>query len=119
MRTTSSDSTERLGQIFNGGSSLLNYGMVQHSAPVGAPDVVMVSDAFGSWGCGAFTETRWFQVQWPANFVGQSITFKELFPIVLALVVWGRQWRGNHLHCRCHNQAVYSSHPSIMEFPQF
>ena len=89
--------------------------------PVGAPDVVMVSNASGSWGCGAFTETRWFQVQWPENCRGQSITFKELFPIVLALVVWGRQWRGSHLHCRCDNQAVvhtlasrYSHNSNVM-----
>ena len=89
--------------------------------PVGAPDVVMVSDAYGSWGCGAFTETTWFQVQWPENCRGQSITFKELFPIVLALVVWSRQWRGSHLHCRCDNQAVihilasrYSRNSNVM-----
>ena len=81
----------------------------------------MVSDASGSWSCGTFTETRWFQVQWPENSVGQSITFKELFPIVLALVVWDRQWRGSHLHCRCNNQAVvhilasrYSRNSNVM-----
>ena len=73
---------------------------------MGAPDAVMMSDASGSWDCEAFTGTRWFQVQWPENCVGQSITFKELFPIVLALVVRGRQWRGNQLHCRYDNRAV-------------
>ena len=49
------------------------------------PDVVLCTDASGSWGCGAFWRTLWFQVPWHGLAIaGQSIAAKELFPIVLA-----------------------------------
>ena len=57
------------------------------------PQVVIVSDASGSWGCGAFWVTRWFQLQWPAAVSGYHITVKELIPIVLAAAVWDQSGR--------------------------
>ena len=41
------------------------------------PDVVLCTDASGSWGCGAFWKTLWFQVQWCGlSIAGQSIAAK-------------------------------------------
>ena len=30
------------------------------------PDFVVYSDASGSWGCGAYSASYWFQLEWPA-----------------------------------------------------
>jgi hypothetical protein len=71
------------------------------------PDVVLCTDASGSWGGGAFWKTRWFQVPWCGlSIAGQSIAAKELFPIVLASLLWGRTWHGLKVLCRCDNGAV-------------
>ena len=31
----------------------------------GSPDVTITSDTSGTWGCGAWCQQRWFQLQWP------------------------------------------------------
>ena len=81
----------------------------------------LTSDASGSWGCGAFSGNKWFQLQWSPACVGKDIAFKELLPIVLAITTWGPAWRGSHLHCLCDNEAVvsivgsrYSGNPDLM-----
>ena len=89
---------------------------------VSSPQVFLTSDASGAWGCGAFTEREWFQLQWtPQHGLNEQITFKELLPIVLSVLTWGRHWRGCHLHCNCDNEAVvhllssrYSRNSNIM-----
>ena len=66
----------------------------------------MASDASGSWGCGAWHQDRWFQIQWDNGTLGLSIAVKELIPIIVAGVVWGRLWTGHRIICHCDNQAV-------------
>ena len=34
------------------------------------------------------------------------ITIKELLPIVVAMVMWGKKWLGERVRCRCDNAAV-------------
>ena len=70
------------------------------------PQAVLVSDASGSWGCGAFWVTRWFQLQWPAAVSEYHITVKELIPIVLAAAVWEPEWLGLTVEARCDNAAA-------------
>ena len=71
------------------------------------PQVVLTSDASGSWGCGAFTSTgQWFQLALPDSWQEVHITVKELLPIVLAAATWGPLWRGFTVSCRCDNAAV-------------
>ena len=72
------------------------------------PRVSLTSDASGSWGCGAYSDNGWFQVQWPTQCANADISFKELLPIVLAVMAWGNKWRGYHVCCRCDNEAVVS-----------
>ena len=49
------------------------------------PDVILCTDASGTWGCGAYWATRWFQVPWDGlPIMEQAIAAKELFPIVMA-----------------------------------
>ena len=67
----------------------------------------ITSDASGSWGCGAYTcSGEWFQLKWPKRWHHYHITVKELLPIVLAIAMWGRDWQGSSIRCRCDNAAV-------------
>ena len=74
--------------------------------PPSLPTVMVTSDASGEWGCGAWSQQAWFQFKWPAASEEHHIAFKELFAILLAGVVWGREWQGCRVHARCDNQAA-------------
>ena len=71
------------------------------------PCAVVTSDASGSWGCGAFSNSgEWFQVEWPTCWQALHITVKELLPIVMATALWGQRWCGKTVLFRCDNAAV-------------
>ena len=71
------------------------------------PSATVTSDASGSWGCGAFSSSgKWFQLAWSDQWKGYHITVKELLPIVLSMGVWGHEWQGQTVLCRCDNAAV-------------
>ena len=65
-----------------------------------------VSDASGSWGCGAYWETHWFQWRWECRAADWSIAPKELLPIIFGVAVWGKRWAGSRIECHCDNAAV-------------
>ena len=70
-------------------------------------DVHLHSDASGSWGCGAFWNSMWFQVAWQGlPIMSATIVPKELFPILVACAVWGPLWRGCTICAHCDNGAV-------------
>lgn len=73
---------------------------------LGQPEVTMVSDASGVWGCGAWSENSWFQMEWDEASREKNISVKELLPIIIAAVVWGPQWKGKSVCARCDNKAV-------------
>ena len=64
------------------------------------------SDASGTWGCGAWHGSSWFQWQWGVLSRNLDIAVKELLPILLAVLIWGPAWRGQSVLCYCDNQAV-------------
>ena len=70
------------------------------------PEVIITSDASGTWGCGAFCGHQWFQLQWSTITQDAHITIKELVPIVLAGAIWGKNWYGQTVQARCDNAAV-------------
>ena len=70
------------------------------------PDIILTSDASGSWGCGAFWDKSWFQYQWSSHTIDFRITIKELLPIVIATATWGPQWSKKSILCQCDNEAV-------------
>ena len=70
------------------------------------PDMVLTSDAYGAWGCGAFWLSSWFQFQWSDSTREYHITVKELLPIVFATAVWGQHWENKSVLCWCDNEAV-------------
>ena len=70
--------------------------------------VAVVSDASGTWGCGAFISPAgdWFQFQWPEAWSGSCIAVKELFPVLVSAALWGKCWFGRSVKFVCDNQAV-------------
>ena len=69
--------------------------------------IMVTSDASGTWGCGAFTSAgQWFQFRWPASWATVHITVKELLPIIMAGIVWGRAWSGKRVQCLSDNAAA-------------
>lgn len=51
--------------------------------------LTLYTDAAGSKGYGAIFGTHWFYGEWPDNWKPLNIAFLELFPIAIALRVWG------------------------------
>ena len=70
------------------------------------PETQVTSDASGTWGCGAWCMTSYFQVPWGRRSQSLSIAEKELIPIILACDAWGTSWKGQQVRCRCDNQVV-------------
>ena len=68
---------------------------------------------------GVWWHTHWFQLKWPDNNKLHSIAIKELVPIVIACILWGKQWSGQAIQVHCDNQAVVEmvnlSHSKDME----
>ncbi len=77
--------------------------------PHNLPTVELVSDASGSWGCGAWYGKSWFQVPWGSWAGNYSIAAKELLPIVLACATWGHMWHARQVRCLCDNQVVVAA----------
>ena len=71
------------------------------SPPRLLPMKEIASDASGSWGCGAWHGSRWFQVKWNQSSQPLPIAVKELLPIVLACKLWGTEWEGQLIQCHC------------------
>ena len=73
------------------------------------PSFSMASDASGSWGCGAVSGDKWFQLSWPSSWQDVPISPKELVPIIVAVALWGPLWAGSKVTCQCDNMAVVYS----------
>jgi hypothetical protein len=66
----------------------------------------LFTDAAASVGCGMFFQGSWAQMRWPSAWASRSITFKELYPIMVACVIWGKMFSGKKVMFYCDNQAV-------------
>ena len=74
--------------------------------PNEASPVCVATDASDNWGCGGWWGSQWFQFPWDAALMSRQIAVKELVPILIALVIWGRQWARRRVLCHCDNDAV-------------
>eukprot|EP00731_Ephydatia_muelleri_P012479 Em0006g1373a len=70
------------------------------------PDQMVWSDASGSWGCGAYWHTRWFQYPWTEVSTEWSIAVKEMVPVMWGCFVWGSEWVRGVVQWSCDNLAV-------------
>lgn len=73
-------------------------------------DEQLYTDSAGSLGLGIWFKGHWCSEQWPLEWHKQGftkdITMLELFPIVVAVFIWGDQLRNKKLRFYCDNQAV-------------
>ena len=49
---------------------------------------------------------QWFQLSWPQESDYTSIAQKELIPVVIACILWGRAWSGQVVVAHCDNTAA-------------
>ena len=73
---------------------------------LGVDSIRVISDASGSWGCGAIWDQNWCQLQWPQEWLAIPITAKELAPIVLSVMLWSQGWYRQSVQFVCDNMAV-------------
>ena len=65
---------------------------------------------------GAFIDTKWFNGRWSLQFP-LSIAYKELFPVVLAALVWVPRWSRRRILFHVDNKAVV--HNFYSQFTDF
>lgn len=70
-------------QSFNGTSMFLSTHWLSSDT------LNLYSDSAGAFGFAAVLGSHWFAGAWPSPLQRLHITFKELFPIVLSLEIWG------------------------------
>lgn len=73
------------------------------------PDRCLITDAAGACGFGLIFGSRWAFGTWPDEWVDRGITFKEMFPVAVAIMTWASELRGSLLFCRSDNTAVVAA----------
>ncbi|KAJ1137545.1 hypothetical protein NDU88_003943 [Pleurodeles waltl] len=71
-------------------------------------DVQLFSDAAGSTWFGLYWEGRWCAEEWPNEWKngGRGIAFLELFPLIVAVCLWGTELRHSRVLFRVDNMVV-------------
>ena len=74
-------------------------------------DMCLFTDAASTKGYGGFYENKWFSEPWPSNLPiiseqSLSMAFLELYPIVVAALLWGHTWSRKRIKFYCDNQAT-------------
>ena len=70
-----------------------------------SPDFNLYTDA-SDIGFGGYFQGRWFLESCPAEFVREPIMVRDLVPIAVACILWGKSWKGKKLLFHCGNLAV-------------
>jgi hypothetical protein len=71
----------------------------------------LYTDASSTKGFGGFYQGKWFYDTWPKELPDisdktLSMAFLELYPIVVAAVLWGKDWSGKRILFHCDNLAA-------------
>ena len=78
-----------------------------------APDLHFHTDASGTLGYGGYYHPQWFRGDWdPDQLLGApgiSISYQELFPIVLAAFIWGSEWSRKQILVFCDNEGTVTA----------
>jgi hypothetical protein len=74
-------------------------------------DLGIYTDAASTVGFAGYLNGRWFADTWPDSLVidkneGQSLALLELYPIVVACILWGREWAQKKILFHCDNEAT-------------
>lgn len=76
-----------------------------------APDMALFTDAAASQGFGGFFNGKWFQGRWTPDIIAldrtlTNMAFLELYPIIVAAVLWSREWCSKKIMFYCDNEAT-------------
>ena len=76
-----------------------------------AADYNLFTDSSGTIGYGGYFQGRWFLGKWPKQLDLKlnselSMAYLELFPIVVAALLWGHEWKGKRILFNCDNMAT-------------
>lgn len=71
-------------------------------------DIQLYTDAAPSIGFGGLFGNKWFSADWPAEFASltPSSAISELYPIVIAAILWGPEWSKKTITFYTDNSAV-------------
>jgi hypothetical protein len=74
-------------------------------------DFQLYTDASSTIGYGGYFHGHWFAECWPKELTTCmkqpiSMAFRELYPIVVAALLWGHMWRRKRILFHCDNSAV-------------
>ena len=74
-------------------------------------DLQLYTDAASTVGFGGYYKFQWFYSIWPMDLpdipdMNLSMAFRELYPIVIAAVLWGHEWKGKKILFMCDNMAT-------------
>jgi hypothetical protein len=75
-----------------------------------APDMELFTDASGK-GCAGYFHGKWFATHWPDSVLIEqgdhlSMSFCELYPIVISALLWGGSWSSKRILFLCDNMGV-------------
>lgn len=78
-----------------------------------AADLELCTDASSHVGYGGYFKTHWFAAAWSDDLQmlfsvedDFSMAFRELYPIVVAAIIWGAEWTGKRIIFTCDNMAT-------------
>ena len=91
-------------QDFNGISMFLDKDFCSNV------DLQLFTDAAGRIGYGAYFQGHWVQEKWSEDILKANlfIAFLELYPIVAAVTLWGKDMANKKIEFMTNNQAVVS-----------
>ena len=73
------------------------------------PNITVLSDASGAWGCGAIWDSRWLQFEWKGLLAEAHISIKEMIPVIIATAIWGKAWGGSSVRILSDNASVVAA----------
>ena len=82
--------------------------MFLYEEPISSIQLHLYTDASGV-GFSGIYKNAWFSSTWPSelsNNLDMSIALRELYPIVVAAIIWGHTWSRKRILPHCDNMAV-------------
>ena len=75
-----------------------------------APDIDLYTDSSSTVGYGGYFQSRWFSNRWDSEHLSDtdniSMSFLELYPIVVAAILWGHLWKRKRILFHCDNKGT-------------
>ncbi|XP_006816256.1 uncharacterized protein LOC102806624, partial [Saccoglossus kowalevskii] len=85
--------------------------LFMNSGVISASDLHIYTDASSTKDFGGFFQGSWFCDKWPEELIFDqrdelSMALLELYPIVIAAMLWGQHWSKQRICFNCDNQAT-------------